>query len=76
MLTQGRLAEIIKLLMMRMGDDERLQAPGVVISGAGGAIDDGNYGDPARDDRPEMVRADNEGWVNLQPPKRQERQEG
>lgn len=33
-----------------------------VVEDTHGRIDDGDYGDPLRDTRPEFVKKDNEGW--------------
>ncbi len=38
---------------------------GVNDAGDVGAIDDGTYGDPLRDTRPDFVIADEKGWVKL-----------
>jgi hypothetical protein len=44
-------------------EDEK--AFGVVVHGQSGSIDDGNYGDPMRDDRPQFVKDDEVGWQRL-----------
>lgn len=66
MLTNTRLLQLIKRLIDGMGADERTVAPGVLLTGERGGIDDGDYGDPtAVDDRPDFVKADEEGWTSL-----------
>ena len=35
---------------------------GVNDAGGQGAIDDGNYGDPSQDTRPDFITKDNENW--------------
>lgn len=62
------MAEIINRLLSWMGEDEKRGAPGVYQTHEAGGIDDGGaYGDVGRDERPEMVRADSEGWQPLPP---------
>lgn len=65
MRNMGRLAELINRLVARMGEDERRGAPGVYQTFEAGGIDDGDYGDPERDTRPEIVREDSAGWQSL-----------
>ena len=38
---------------------------GVNDAGAQGSIDDGNYGDPSQDNRPEHIIKDDTGWLHL-----------
>lgn len=38
---------------------------GVNEAGEQGAIDDGRYGDPSRDERPDFIQKDNTGWQDL-----------
>lgn len=41
---------------------ELAQHPGFVFDNDSGAIDDGRYGDPLRDERPDFIKADTAGW--------------
>lgn len=58
---------LIKLrdrILARWTDDDK-QTPGAVFVSTDGGIDDGRYGDPLRDERPDFIREANAGWQPL-----------
>lgn len=56
------LPATIKRLLDRMSDEERRDAPGFVFIAPSASIDDGAYGDPLTDTRPDFIREDERGW--------------
>lgn len=59
----GTAQALIKRLLARLHPDE-MDAPGFVFSETRG-IDDGSYGDPLRDERPDFIKDDEHGWTSL-----------
>ena len=67
MMTTELRQAIIKRLLARLSKAELEGAvPGFVFTGDAGAIDDGQrYGDTGRDERPDFVKRELEGWTPL-----------
>ena len=56
-----RVLALIESLRLQL-ERETPHAPGVLIRAENSAIDDGDYGDPHIDKRPDFVKKDDEGW--------------
>lgn len=56
---------IIKRLTQRMEAENEPKHPGVITNYEARQYDDGEYGDPMIDTRPDFVRRDDEGWARL-----------
>jgi hypothetical protein len=62
---KARISAILKRFTDPTNPDLLNFVSGVNDAGDVGAIDDGTYGDPLRDTRPDFVKRDEDGWEKI-----------
>lgn len=65
--TSSAFSRMVARLIDRLAKDNTPEHPGVIMDYGARGIDDGEYGDPHIDTRPDFVKEDEKGWTSLKP---------
>jgi hypothetical protein len=63
----GTMSRSLRELIQKLETESKLHPGGFAYQDLENTIEDGDYGDPEWDERPEFVQQDDAGWIRLKP---------